>query len=480
MAVRTGRNFVGSANSSQLSLTRDGFFAVALTMEILLVVGVAVLIGVAYHALVYGHAGPIDDFFVVGALTAIFYVLPTFFHSHYRVKNYLPGERGPARQFSSWNFAFFCIAVIGFLTKSTAVQSRGWLLLLYGIGLVCVFAFEVAMDHCRRAAFKTGRLMTQRAMVVGTEADVDRFLVAHSPAPDGLSIAAIATIPAPQRASLLPDNSNISHDVEVARRHNVSDVIVLADWANGPHFARIAEKFMDLPASVHLGQLEVVERYPQLRVGRVGSVTTLLLRSEPLSMLQALVKRAFDISVASTALMLLAPLHLLIAILIKVDSPGPIFFRQRRRGFNQKEFKIWKYRTLFTMDDGNEIIQVKTGDARVTRLGGLLRKYNVDELPQLINVVRGEMSLVGPRPHAVAHDGYYQQIIDHYTRRLSVRPGITGWAQIHGHRGATETPGSMEARVADDLYYIENWSIALDLYILLMTVVAPKAYRNAY
>jgi len=113
-------------------------------------------------------------------------------------------------------------------------------------------------------------------------------------------------------------------------------------------------------------------------------------------------------------------------------------------------------------------------------LGGLLRKYNVDELPQLINVVRGEMSLVGPRPHAVAHDGYYQQIIDHYTRRLSVRPGITGWAQIHGHRGATETPGSMEARVADDLYYIENWSIALDLYILLMTVVAPKAYRNAY
>jgi polysaccharide biosynthesis protein PslA len=155
------------------------------------------------------------------------------------------------------------------------------------------------------------------------------------------------------------------------------------------------------------------------------------------------------------------------------------FFCQRRRGYNQKEFRIWKFRTMTTADDGHVIIQASEGDPRVTRLGRFLRRCNLDELPQLINVLRGEMSLVGPRPHALAHDGHYERTIEGYGQRLNVKPGITGWAQIHGHRGPTLTNAEMRARVAHDLYYIENWSLLLDIYILALTLLSRQAYRNA-
>jgi polysaccharide biosynthesis protein PslA len=179
-------------------------------------------------------------------------------------------------------------------------------------------------------------------------------------------------------------------------------------------------------------------------------------------------------------LVLLAPVFLAVAALIKWDTRGPVFFRQRRLGFNQREFRIWKFRTMTTMDDGDTIVQARQHDPRVTRVGAFLRRYNIDELPQVVNVLMGQMSLVGPRPHAVAHDRHYERVISRYARRLNVKPGITGWAQIHGFRGATDEDSAMQARVAHDIHYIENWSIALDVYILAMTVLSPKAYRNAH
>ncbi len=196
--------------------------------------------------------------------------------------------------------------------------------------------------------------------------------------------------------------------------------------------------------------------------------------------MQALAKRAFDFFFAALALVLLAPVFVLIAALIKLDSNGPVFFRQRRRGYNHQEFRIWKFRTMTTLEDGESITQATRGDARVTRVGRWLRKLNFDELPQLINVLVGEMSLVGPRPHAVAHDLHFETRILDYSRRLNVKPGITGWAQVHGLRGATETEEAMRHRVEFDIHYIENWSIVLDLYIIILTVISPKAYRNAF
>lgn len=194
----------------------------------------------------------------------------------------------------------------------------------------------------------------------------------------------------------------------------------------------------------------------------------------------SLAKRGIDVVLGGVGLVLLSPLLGLIALLVKLDSEGPVFFRQRRRGYGGKEFLIWKFRTMSTMDDGDVVKQAERGDARVTRVGRVLRRLNLDELPQLINVLAGEMSLVGPRPHALAHDRYYETRIADYTRRLDVRPGLTGWAQVNGHRGATETLEKMELRVRHDLAYIDNWSIGLDLRILLLTVTSPTAFRNAY
>ncbi len=167
------------------------------------------------------------------------------------------------------------------------------------------------------------------------------------------------------------------------------------------------------------------------------------------------------------------------AIAIKLDSKGPVFFVQRRYGFNQEPFRILKFRSMTTMEDDRKLEQVKAGDRRVTKIGRFLRRSNIDELPQLLNVLRGDMSLVGPRPHALAHDQAFEREVALYARRHNVRPGITGWAQVNGWRGETDTPEKVLGRVEHDLHYIDNWSLLLDVSIMVRTVFSKKAYRNA-
>jgi lipopolysaccharide/colanic/teichoic acid biosynthesis glycosyltransferase len=166
---------------------------------------------------------------------------------------------------------------------------------------------------------------------------------------------------------------------------------------------------------------------------------------------------------------LLAPMLCLVALAIRLESPGSAIFRQRRNGFNGLEFVIFKFRTMFVVEDGDTIAQARKRDPRVTKLGGMLRRWSIDELPQLLNVLRGDMSLVGPRPHARAHDTEYSQLVGNYAFRHHVKPGLTGWAQIHGLRGETATVESMAKRIEYDLWYINNWSALLDVRIVLRT-----------
>jgi exopolysaccharide biosynthesis polyprenyl glycosylphosphotransferase len=175
-----------------------------------------------------------------------------------------------------------------------------------------------------------------------------------------------------------------------------------------------------------------------------------------------------------------APFLLAIAALIKLDSPGPVLFRQRRHGFNQSEFRVFKFRTMTTLDDGRIVRQATKNDSRITRVGRHLRRFNLDELPQLLNVLLGQMSLVGPRPHALTHNDHYEELIRLYARRHNVKPGITGWAQVNGFRGETRAVRDMQRRVEHDFHYIDNWSLFFDVKILLLTVLSPKTYRNAY
>jgi putative colanic acid biosynthesis UDP-glucose lipid carrier transferase len=192
-------------------------------------------------------------------------------------------------------------------------------------------------------------------------------------------------------------------------------------------------------------------------------------------------KAAEDYTVASLSILLLSPMIVVICLLVKFSSPGPIFFKQYRHGLDGKRFKVYKFRTMVVHDEADgKTTQAVKGDSRVTPIGSILRRSSLDELPQLMNVLQGRMSIVGPRPHALDHNYHFKDLIDSYMRRHIVKPGLTGWAQIHGFRGETDTIDKMRKRVELDLYYIENWSLVLDVKILLLTPWKLLVDSNAY
>jgi putative colanic acid biosynthesis UDP-glucose lipid carrier transferase len=212
----------------------------------------------------------------------------------------------------------------------------------------------------------------------------------------------------------------------------------------------------------------------------LGSTRCVELQHVPLSPMKLFIKRSLDICLSITVLTILSPLLLIVAIAIKLDSRGPVLFKQQRCGFNGRRFTIYKFRTMSVLEDGPTIVQAKARDARLTRLGGWLRRMSIDEIPQLINVLEGSMSVVGPRPHAIAHDNEFDKAIRNYAYRRRVKPGLTGLAQIKGFRGPTPTPASIELRVQHDLSYIDNWSLGLDLMILVQTPIELIRGRNAF
>src|SRR4029077_20981014 len=238
--------------------------------------------------------------------------------------------------------------------------------------------------------------------------------------------------------------------------------------------------FCPPPCEIPLGPEQILHKFEDVELSKLGPLASLQLTRMPLTTFEVVQKRVFDLVFAAIALLALTPLLIAVAVLISLDSPGPVFFVQRRFGFNQQPFRIIKFRTMRTLDDGAVVPQAVRDDPRLTRIGRWLRRWNIDEIPQLFNVLTGDMSLVGPRPHALSHDPEYERRISLYARRHNVQPGITGWAQINGLRGATDTEDKMRQRVEYDLFYIDNWSLWLDLTIIARTVLSRAAYRNAY
>jgi exopolysaccharide biosynthesis polyprenyl glycosylphosphotransferase len=237
----------------------------------------------------------------------------------------------------------------------------------------------------------------------------------------------------------------------------------------------------ELPVRIQLLPIEMAEFMRRSRIGSCGEQRVIELFCGPCLLRDRFLKRSFDIFAAAMLLVLLSPLFLIVALLIKLDTPGPILFRQRRLGFNNDTIQIFKFRSMTTFDDRHdEFRQAVRNDPRVTRVGRFIRRTNIDELPQLINVLKGEMSIVGPRPHAVAHNDIFANQIRRMFRRHNVKPGITGWAQVNGLRGETDTFEKMQKRIEHDLYYVDNWSFFFDLKIMIMTIVLKRAYANAY
>jgi putative colanic acid biosynthesis UDP-glucose lipid carrier transferase len=279
-------------------------------------------------------------------------------------------------------------------------------------------------------------------------------------------------------------DGTLSDLIRLGRSGGVDQIVIALPQSSEQRIADVARQLEQLPVSVHvcthfMGDLVDHGNEAPHAVSRLGPVGLLDIKAKPLADWGRHLKAAEDLIVASITLVLAAPLMALIAIAVKLDSPGPVLFRQRRHGLNRRVIEVLKFRTMRVMEDGAEVRQACAGDPRVTRLGRFLRSSSLDELPQLFNVLKGEMSLIGPRPHALVHDDQYGEIIERYANRHQVKPGMTGWAQVNGFRGPTETPEKMLARLGADLHYIDNWSLWLDLKILAMTLFVGLRHKNA-
>ena len=274
---------------------------------------------------------------------------------------------------------------------------------------------------------------------------------------------------------------SIDQLADYARRHRVELIYLALPLAAQPRIAQVLDQLCDTTASVYVVPDIFLFDLIQARIDHVGGLPVLAVCETPFYGVNGLVKRISDVVLASLILVLISPLLLAIAIAIKATSPGPAIFRQRRYGLNGQEVIVYKFRSMTVTEDGPVVRQATRGDARVTPLGAFLRKTSLDELPQFVNVLQGRMSIVGPRPHAVAHNEMYRKLIKSYMIRHKVRPGITGWAQVNGLRGETETVEKMRARVAYDLDYLRNWSLGLDLRIIWKTIfVVLKKPDTAY
>ncbi len=267
---------------------------------------------------------------------------------------------------------------------------------------------------------------------------------------------------------------------QYVRAHNTKLIFISQPISAQPRIRRLIDELQDTTASVYFLPDVYVFDLMQARFDNVGGMPVIAIRETPFMGLNGMIKRASDIALASAILLTLTPLMLVIALAVKWTSPGPVIFKQRRYGLYGEEIWVYKFRSMKVLDDGSEIVQARRNDGRVTPIGRFLRRTSLDELPQFVNVLQGRMSIVGPRPHAVAHNEQYRKLIKGYMLRHKVKPGITGWAQVNGLRGETATLDKMEARIAYDLDYLRNWSLWLDLWIILKTVKVVLTRENAF
>jgi Undecaprenyl-phosphate glucose phosphotransferase len=272
----------------------------------------------------------------------------------------------------------------------------------------------------------------------------------------------------------------INSVADFVRLHGCREILLALPWGDAGRMEFVRDQIKTLPVAARL--------LPDMRVRSLTNYTSsarqrvlaIEIQRAPLSVAERFVKRGLDILVAALALMFFFPVMVFTAIAIKLDGPGPVIFRQQRKGFNGRQFTMFKFRTMSVQENGPIVAQATRNDPRVTSIGRLLRSASIDELPQLLNVLKGDMSLIGPRPHALAHDNYFENILGDYAFRHHVKPGITGWAQCNGARGATPSIEHISARVKLDLWYINNWSLWLDIQILIKTFFEVLRKRNAY
>jgi len=373
----------------------------------------------------------------------------------------------------SIGLSFLVPIAIAFLLKISAEYSRGWLLTWLLLTTLLLTAGRPAYAYLLSKLAARG--YTSRRIAIVDNGGIGERVAHDLGAMPGIQVAGIfAGSPDPAHPAR---NGTIADLIAIGQRNEIDEVVVALSDDSQCRSARIVEDISVLPVDIWLCPTEF--DLPILAASRLGALSLLQVKPKPIRDWGYLLKLMFDYVAGAVCLLLFAPLMLAVAAAIKIDSRGPVFFRQRRHGFNHRVIDVYKFRTMTVSENGDRVDQARKNDPRVTRVGKFLRRTSLDELPQLFNVMKGEMSLVGPRPHALAHNQHYRERLDRYASRHCVKPGMTGWAQIKGFRGPTEDPEKMRMRVRMDLYYIENWSLWLDIKIIAITPFVGFIHRNA-
>ena len=456
-------------------------------LDVLMVVGVGGLVyglyvaGIAESALPYQVTIPVMAVGALGAFQAL-HLYPIG-----ALRHFIPMA---VRLVAGWTVLFLMALAAFFFLKVGEQVSRVWLAGFYGGGLAALLTERLIVTFCVRQLTRMGRLERRTAIVGGGPAGEALIRALEAQRDTGLRVCGVFDDRNDDRSPDLvagyPKLGTIDDLVEFARRTRLDLVIFTLPISAEARLLTMLRKLWVLPIDIRLSAHMSKLRFRPRSYSYIGAVPVLDVFDRPIADWDIVVKWLFDKVVGAIALIALSPLMLATAIAIKLDSKGPVLFRQKRYGFNNELIEVFKFRSLHhAMSDPTAARQVTKDDPRVTRVGRFIRKTSIDELPQLFNVIlRGDLSLVGPRPHAIhatAENRAYEQVVDGYFARHKVRPGITGWAQINGWRGETDTEDKIQRRVEHDLYYIENWSVLLDIYILLKTPISLMTKsENAY
>jgi Undecaprenyl-phosphate glucose phosphotransferase len=448
---------------------------VVFAVELLLVIGTGILAGIVYHELVLRERGDIQSFFAIGAVAFFYYSIIFAYRGNYSIANLHSPWRQAREVTVVWGMVCLFLLGIAFLLKIGPNFSRGATISFFVLAWLVLVGWRCGLVRYLAGAFAHGGAFAQQRVLVLGEPQ----MLASSTYIDclrryGYGVAKSIAIADAGAAEA------VGEAVRAAREDSsISGIFLVTSWQQGERIGEIMRGLSVIPLSVKLLPDSTVAEFLDKPVVRIGSLWAAELQRGPLTVSERCAKRIFDLVTAAAALLLLSPLLLVVGLLIKCDSRGPVLFTQTRTGFNSRPFRIFKFRTLSTIEDGPVIRQVSRNDDRLTRLGRLFRQTSIDELPQLMNVLRGEMSLIGPRPHAAAHSTEYEQLIGNYAFRHHVKPGLTGWAQVNGFRGET-TLDLMQRRVDLDLWYIDNWSMWLDIKILARSVFLMFGQPTAY
>ncbi|MEZ5776590.1 MAG: undecaprenyl-phosphate glucose phosphotransferase [Hyphomicrobiaceae bacterium] len=392
------------------------------------------------------------------------------------------------RLWLGWTIVFAFLTAAAFFLKVGPEFSRVWLLTWYAAGGIALLAGRIVLAQAVSGWLDAGRLQRRAVIIGGGEPASALIRALESDRSNEIRICGIFDDRTPERlgtaAAGYPHLGTIDDLVEFGRKSRVDMLIVSLPMHAENRLLQVFRKLWVLPVDIRLSAHMSKLNFRPRAYSYIGSVPFIDIADRPIANWSFILKWLFDKTIALLALIALAPVMLAVAAAVRFDSRGPVLFRQKRFGFNNELIEVFKFRSMYVdQSDADAARLVTRGDPRVTRVGRFIRKTSLDELPQLFNVLTGQLSLVGPRPHALqakAADRLYQDVVDGYYARHKVKPGLTGWAQINGWRGETDTAEKIQRRVEHDLYYIENWSVFLDLYILFMTPFALLKAENAY